>query len=62
MNKNTKKTMKFQSQNVKCSFSCHKLTQYAGLSPIMRFMKKHDIGKALDELFPTVQHNEKEHN
>jgi hypothetical protein len=57
MNKNTKKRVKFQSQNIKCSFTGHNLTKYSGLSPIMRFIKKHNIAKSLDEIFPTIQHN-----
>lgn len=57
MIKNTKKTVKFQSKNGKCSFDGNRLTKYAGLSPIMRYVEKNDITDSFDALFPTIQYN-----
>ena len=55
-NKNRKKST-FKSKNIKHSFTGTKLTKYAGLSPIMKFIKKIKLGKELNELFPTVMYN-----
>ncbi len=57
MNKNTKKTVKFQSENGKSSFDGIRLTKFAGLSPIMRYIKKQKIHNSFDSIFPTLQHN-----
>lgn len=52
MNKNKQK-IGFKTQQIKHSFTATKLTKYAGLSPIMKFINKLKIGKQLNELFPT---------
>jgi len=58
MKKNTtKKTSTFKSKNVKSSFTGTKLTKHAGLSPIMKYINKFDLGQDLNELFPTTVHN-----
>ena len=57
MKKNKQKKSKFKSQNVKCSFTGKMLTKYSGLSSIMRYLNKLEIGQQFDELFPTTMHN-----
>jgi len=57
MKKDTKKRAKFKGKNVKYSFTGNMLTRYAGLSPIMKFINKLNIGEYLDELFPTIMYN-----
>lgn len=54
---NTKKTSKFQVKNLKHDFTETKITKYAGLSPIMQYITKTNIGEELNELFPTIMHN-----
>jgi hypothetical protein len=55
-NKNHKKSQ-FKSNNVKHSFTGNKLTNYAGLSPIMKYINKLKLGLSLNSLFPTMMHN-----
>lgn len=55
--KNTNKKSKFKSKNVKNSFNGHRITKYAGLSPIMEFINHIKLGQHLNELFPTIMHN-----
>jgi hypothetical protein len=55
-NKNHKKSQ-FKSKNVKHSFTGNKLTNYAGLSPIMKYINKLKLGLSLNNLFPTIMHN-----
>src|SRR3972149_1285046 len=57
MNKNKQK-IGFKTQQIKHSFTATKLTKYAGLSPIMKFINKLKIGKQLNELFPTEKTRE----
>lgn len=52
MNKNKQK-IGYRIQNVNNSSTGTKLTKYAGLSPIMKFINKFKIGEQLNELFPT---------
>jgi len=56
MNKNKQK-IGFKTQQIKHSFTGTKLTKYAGLSPIMKFISKLKIGQQLNELFPTEKTN-----
>ncbi len=56
MNKNTK-TFGYKIQKIRHSFTGTKLTQYVGLSVIMKFINKKGIGKELNTLFPTIKHN-----
>ena len=50
---NTIKKSKFQTKNIKFSFTGTKITKYAGLTPIMKYLQKIDLGNKLNELFPT---------
>lgn len=56
MNKNKQK-IGFKTPQIKHSFTGTKLTKYAGLSPIMKFINKLKIGQQLNELFPTEKTN-----
>jgi hypothetical protein len=55
-NKNHKKSQ-FKSEDVKHSFTGNKLTNYAGLSPIMKYINKLKLGLSFNNLFPTMMHN-----
>ena len=55
-NKNHKKSQ-FKSKDVKHSFTGNKLTSYAGLSPIMKYINKLKLGFSFNNLFPTIMHN-----
>jgi len=57
MNKKSHKKSQFKSKNVKHSFTGNKLTNYAGLSPIMNYINKLKLGLTLNNLFPTIMHN-----
>ena len=50
---NTIKKSKFQTKYIKFSFTGTKITKYAGLTPIMKYLQKIDLGNKLNELFPT---------
>jgi hypothetical protein len=54
---NHHKKSQFQSKDVKHSFTGNKLTNYAGLSPIMKYINKLKLGLSLNNLFPTLMHN-----
>ena len=56
MSKNKQK-IRFKIQRIKHSFTGTKLTKYAGLSPIMKFISKTNIGKQLNDIFPTEKTN-----
>jgi hypothetical protein len=55
-NKNHNKS-RFESKNVKHSFTGNKLTNYAGFFPIMKYINKLKLGLSLNNLFPTMMHN-----
>jgi hypothetical protein len=55
--KNKHKISRFKSKNVATAFTGQNLTLYAGLAPIMRYVRKMKLGKHLNEMFPTVMHN-----
>lgn len=55
--KNTKKLSKFKSKNIKHAFTGTKLTQYSGLSPMMKYLNRLKLGGELNNLFPTVMYN-----
>ena len=57
MNNKSHKKSQFQSKNVRHSFTGNKLTNYAGLSPIMKYINKLKLGLNLNNLFPTIMHN-----
>ncbi len=57
MKKRTPKKSVFRSKNVKHSFTGTQLRNYAGLSPMMKYINKIKLGKKINELFPTVMHN-----
>lgn len=57
MNNQSHKKSQFQSKDVKHSFTGNQLTQYAGLSPIMKYINKLKLGLSLNHLFPTIMHN-----
>jgi hypothetical protein len=44
-------------RNVKSTFSGTKMTLYAGLSPIMNYLRKDKLGTELNKLFPTLEYN-----
>lgn len=52
--KNIKKQSIFQTKAIKNAFTGNKLTKYAGLSPIMSYITKLELGKELNDLFPTT--------
>lgn len=54
MKQNNKKTKKFQSKKIQTSFTSKKLTQYAGLSPLMKRISADGIPSDFDKLFPTT--------
>jgi hypothetical protein len=56
MNKNKQK-ISYKTREIKHSFTGTRLTKYAGLSPIMKFINKAKIGKQLSEIFPKGQCN-----
>jgi len=51
--KDKNKNVKFQSKDIKSSFTGSRMTLYSGLAPIMKFFKKDNITKELNQLFPT---------
>ena len=55
--KYTIKKSKFQTKCIKFSFTGTKITKYAGLTPIMKYLQKIDLGNKLNELFPTSMYN-----
>jgi len=57
MKTRTPKKSVFRSKNVKHSFTGTQLTNYAGLSPMMKYINKIKLGKKINELFPTLMHN-----
>jgi len=57
MKKNSHKKSKFKSKNVQHSFTGTMLTRYAGLSPLMKYLNKIQLGDQLNELFPTIMNN-----
>lgn len=56
MNKNTK-LLVYKAQKIDYSFTGTRLTQFAGLSAIMKFLNKLEIGKELNNRFPTIKYN-----
>lgn len=56
MNKNKEK-IGYKTKSVKQSFTGRMLTKYAGLSPIKQYIDKLEIGKGIDEIFPTERSN-----
>lgn len=54
--RNLKKSV-FRSKNIKHSFTGTQLTNYAGLSPMMKYINRIKFGKQINELFPTLMHN-----
>ena len=57
MKANNIKKSQFKSKNVKHAFTGNKLTNYGGLSPIMKYINKLKLGLSLNNLFPTIMHN-----
>ena len=55
--KNTKKLSKFKSKKIKHAFTGTKLTQYSGLSPMMKYLNRNKLSKEINELFPTIMYN-----
>lgn len=55
--KNTKKLSKFKSNIIKHSFTGTKLTQYSGLSSIMKYLNKLKLGHDINLIFPTIMYN-----
>lgn len=55
--KGKNKTVKFQSKNIKSSFTGSRMTLYSGLAPIMKFFKRDNIAKELNQLFPTKDYS-----
>lgn len=56
MNKNTK-TFAYKTHKIKHSFTGTRLTQFAGLSVIMKYINKVKVGNELNNIFPTIKHN-----
>jgi hypothetical protein len=57
MRKNKQRKFKFQSKKVNHSFTGTMLTQYGGLSSIMKYLNKIHFGQKLNEIFPTEIYN-----
>jgi hypothetical protein len=55
--KNKKKLSKFKDKNIHHEFTGTKLTQYSGLSPMMKYLNRLKLGKKLNKIFPTVMYN-----
>jgi len=55
--KNTKKLSKFKSKNIKHAFTGTKLTQYSGLSPMMKYLNRNKLSREINKLFPTIMYN-----
>lgn len=55
--KNKAKNKKFKGKKVGHSFSSKRLTRFAGLGPIMKFIDRIKLAKELDENFPTIAYN-----
>ena len=57
MRKNKQRKSKFKSKKVSHSFTGTMLTQYGGLSSIMKYLNKIHLGQRLNGIFPTEIHN-----
>lgn len=57
MKKDKPTLSKFNRQHINHSFTGTQLTNYAGLSPIMKYLNRIKLGEALNKLLPTVMHN-----
>jgi len=57
MKKNTNKKSKFKAKKIKNSFTGSRLTRFAGLSPVMKYLNKLGLAQQLEELFPTDIYN-----
>jgi len=57
MKKNKQKKSKFKSKKIKHSFTGTMLTQYAGLSPIMKYFNNIGLGQKLNDVFSTDIYN-----
>jgi len=57
VNKFRNKRSKFQTKFVKNSFTGDRLTKYAGLNPIMKYLNKMKLGEQLNNKFPTIIYN-----
>src|SRR5680860_805890 len=55
--KNTKKKLNGKARIVKHSFKGGKITKYAGLNPIMKFMNRQGLVGTSSRAFPTQWHN-----
>jgi hypothetical protein len=55
--KNKTKTLAFKNRNFKHSFSSKRLTHFAGLAPIMKFIQRIKLPHEMDGLFPTPAYN-----
>ena len=55
--KNKKKLSKFKDKNIRHEFTGTKLTQYSGLSPMMKYLNRLKLGRKLNIIFPTVMYN-----
>lgn len=51
------KTMVFKAGKADKNFTDERLTNYAGLTVVLHYLRAQGIDKLLDRLFPTVQHN-----
>lgn len=57
MKENKQRKSKFKSKRINHSFTGTMLTQYAGLSSIMNYLNKINLGQKLNDLFPTEIYN-----
>jgi len=55
--KNKAKVIEFKSTTFHHNFSSKRLTHFAGLAPIMKFIQRIKLPHELDRLFPTLTHN-----
>ena len=55
--KGKNKYLKLKGENVKNTFLGTKMTLYAGLSPIIKYLRTDKLSSRLNELFPTRKYN-----
>ena len=55
--KNTKKSVINKIKNVKTSFSAEKITNYAGLSLVAKYINKVGLIEEWEKMFPTIKYN-----
>ncbi len=55
--KNKATVLQFKNKTLRQNFSSKRLTHFAGLAPIMKFIQRVKLPQEMDGLFPTLVHN-----